>query len=239
MLHAIKQQFFVEWSGWVAGLATLLAASGGGMLMMYMIVKFSDEKEYWVATGTILGAAMLAIYILIMIGAGIAFNFNLEVSMGCTRRHFLVSFYIVNILFSITLVLVLLGVYKLESAVAAVLYPDLEMALNLWPYLIRGGIPAVLFIITVAGFCGGLVMRFGMRAFWVIWAIWMFGFLGVPNLSNVTRDAPDSLLGRIGTQSWQLIASVPAEVWIVLAVIVSVACFAGTWLIVRKQQVTL
>lgn len=239
MLQAIKRQFVIELSGWLWGIVTLLATSASGMFMMSMIAKFSDENECWYATGTIMGAAILVIYILIMIGAGIGFDFNLEVSMGCTRRHFFGSFYIVNGLFCVIFVFAVMGVYAIENALAAVLYPDMENGLDILPYIVRGGIPVVLLAITVAGLAGALVMRFGMRAFWVIWVIWMLAFLGVPNICNTVADAPDSFLGRIGARSWQLIASIPIEIWLVVAALASLLSLAGTWLIIRRQQVTL
>lgn len=238
MLHAIKQQFQVELIGLVYGIVILAGVSIAGIILMYILANVIDDKEFWIAMGALLGAIGIALYMLVMMGASIGYDFNMQISLGCTRRHFFVSYYVVNASFAVLYVMGLMGIYRIEKGLAAALYSDLDCALDFWPILVRGGIPIAFLIIAVGGFAGALVMRFGMKAFWVMWAIWMFAFLGVPNISNLTESAPDSVLGRIGIQAGLLIQSVSVELWITAGVLTGIVSLAGTWLIIRRQRVT-
>lgn len=51
-------------------------------------------------------------------------------------------------------------------------------------------------------------------------------------------EAPDSLFGKIGSAAIRLFSGVSSEMWILVSVLAGVIGLTGTYLFLRRQQVT-
>ena len=118
------------------------------------------------------------------------------------------------------------------------IYPDVEKEMELLPWLLKAGIAAALALATAGAFCGALVLRFGKKAFWGLWFLWMFGFLGVPAISDAVEEAPESFFGMLGQQASEIFRRMPVNAWLLLGAAAVLLCIGGSWLLLRKQQVT-
>ena len=86
---------------------------------------------------------------------------------------------------------------------------------------------------------GMLILRFGTKAFWVLWALWMFGCIGIPRIIDAVEAAPQSLFGKIGTWVRNIMLQIPSGVWIGLALVGYITCMISSWILMKKQQVTM
>lgn len=164
---------------------------------------------------------------------------NLEAAMGCTRKDFFLSYYLTGFLVNIVYVILLAVICMAENSIGKILYPDMINVIDLLSCIIRWGIPAAVALTVIGGFCGTLVLRFGKKAFWVMWAIWMIVCLGGPRAAEAVSESPDSLFGKMGLAIEMLVERVPLNLWILLAIVLVLACGIGNYLMIRRQQVSL
>lgn len=239
MLESLKKQFYVQRENEIMMIVCILAGFVLGTLMLYGITIFDRNGVNSLPVGTMLGCVLAVTFIAIAFMTEINVYFNMEISMGCTRAQFFISFYIVYFVFSLINICLLLLLCTVENKMNALLYPQLEEAIDLIPLLAKWGIPVSAAILMLFGFFGALMLRIGRKAFWVIWTIWMFGCIGIPQIGDAVENAPGSVLGRLGAGIMKLAGAVPVNFWLSLAAVICLISFAGSYLLVRKQQVTL
>ncbi|MDD3795678.1 MAG: hypothetical protein PHE06_06875 [Lachnospiraceae bacterium] len=238
MSQVIKRQFVVQWKDWMWGMGSVGGISLIVFCVIQLIVHFTDMSyQQFVSIGTTFGCVVAVFYALV-IEIQVGYYFNLEISMGCTRKHFFLAFYLVNLVFGLLTLVLLSAICMAEMGLNRLLHPGVESMFNILPHFPSIGIGVAAALPMVCGFAGALNMRFGKKAFWVLWGIWMFAWIGIPQISEAAENAPGSIFGRIGNGVSALLKMVPGNIWIVLAVTSSLACFAGSFLILRKQAVT-
>lgn len=240
MAAALKRQFSVMWFDWIWNLAVVLGASVLGFILYHVVTVISgDDATTYFPLGTVLGCVIAVIYAVIMIGVQVESYFNMEVSMGNTRRQFFVSYYIVCFAENVVIA-ALLGIFHMtENALNAWIWPQLELEVRLLPHIIKWGIPAAALVTVAAGFLGIFVMHFGRRAFWALWCLWMIICIAGPRIPDAMRNEPNSPFGRLGAAIGAIITNVPPYVWGIIIIGTGAAGLAAAWLIIRKQQVTL
>ncbi len=239
MLQLIRKQLRAQGTDVIWGPVIMLAAGIVGMSIMFAMMKFDVADGEWFCLGTMLGGIVAAFYGFIWISAGIGFYFNMEVAMGCSRKEFFFSYYLTGFVMNGVYAIIMAIMCIIENALGRMLYPGMENDIDLLYYIIRGGIPAVVVLTVIGGFCGTLVLRYGKKAFWVLWAIWMVLCLGGPRISDAVSDAPDSVFGKIGTAVEVLLESVSVNIWILFGAAIVLACGVADFLMLRRQQVTM
>lgn len=239
MLQLIRKQLRAQGTDVIWGPVIMLAAGIVGMSIMFAMMKFDVADGEWFCLGTMLGGIVAAFYGFIWISAGIGFYFNMEVAMGCSRKEFFFSYYLTGFVMNGVYAIIMAIMCIIENALGRMLYPGMENDIDLLSYIIRGGIPAVVVLTVIGGFCGTLVLRYGKKAFWVLWAIWMVLCLGGPRISDAVSDAPDSVFGKIGTAVEVLLESVSVNIWILFGAAIVAACGVADFLMLRRQQVTM
>ena len=237
MAAVIKKQFSIQWRDWLLMLAFETGAFLFGFILFSVIMRFSDESTYF-AMGTILGAATALIYSMIQSLNAMHMYFNLEISMGVTRKQFYISYLLTCLCANIISMIWIVGLNALENALLRTIYAGLTEEINFLPYLIRWAVPVSAILAVFGGFCGALLLRFGRKAFWILWALWMFGCIGIPQISDAVIEKPDSFYGQFGAAVGNVLSSISVQVWIAAAVVLSAGALAGMWMIIRKQQVT-
>lgn len=238
MVQTIRTQFRLQWENEIMSLLFLLGGMAVGEVLLVILFRFGENVGSYVAAGTILAGFMGILYRIITLCLGMNYSFGLEISVGCTRRQFFVSYYIEAFCGMLKDLAILILIALAENAVCAWLITDRENSVNLVPYLLRWGVPVCVLTVTLAGFCGALVMRFGKLASWSIWIFWMAVCIGTPNITDLMQEAPDSALGRFGNSFAGILQKIPWQYWPVYLAIASVLFIGGAYAIVRKQQVT-
>lgn len=210
--------------------AILLAGYLLGLVLCFFLLR--GEGKY-VTLGTLV-AAIFAAFIHFF-GSVFSFlgEFNMGISMGATRKELVRSyalFLFVQILL-LEIVLVLSGMA--EKAMLAKMMPGGELRFDLTAYMKPGYLLAIAAVMMVAEiFCGAVLLRFGMKAFWVLWAVWMISAVLFPRLLDNGRLSV--LWNRLGLALGGHMTA--AGIW--TAVLAVTAILAGiSWGILRKQKV--
>ena len=238
MAGEMKKQFLVQWENCLFGVAVILGGSMFGLILMNILIHVEGDNTSYFQMGTLIGILMAAVYCVIMEAGSLRLYFDMEISMGSTRKSFFVSYLGLGILTDFMYLLILAGVCMLEERLYGFWYPELTNEVNMLPYLGSWGIATAVLLPMAACFCGALIMRFGKTAFWIFWALWMVGCIGIPRIIDASEEAPDSLFGRIGTWMAALIGAVPHSLWPAILAAAGLICLAGSYIIIRKQQVT-
>lgn len=241
MKKAMKKQLRLQRRDWLIGVPMILGGMLFGIAVMVFLVKMEGISEIkgYIPVGTLLGMIMCGVFCgLVMIGA-LPVNFNLQVSLGCTRKQFFVSYYLTWMLGVLVYYALLLALWRAECLLYERLWPALECGADFGGPMLRWGIPVCVVFPIVGGFLGAMIMRFGRKAGIVLWVVWMVVCLGGPKVADAMEEAPDSVYGRIGTGILELCNTVPGGVWAAGILAVALLCLAGAYGIVRRQQVTL
>lgn len=238
MIQAIKKQFQVQLADWLWIVLVIIGANVFGQILHLVIIKTDETAETSFAMGTFFALVVTLIVLLITAFSQLGTYFNVEISMGFTRLHFFISYYVFCVIFSLAGVLAVMLINLLENRILEIAYPSLPNEIYFMPYLIKYGFPAAVLLPIVAIFCGVLMLRFGRKVFWVIWVIYMLAALGIPTIMDHAETAPESLYGRIGIMCIGLFEKIPVNVWVCLGIVLVIVSFAGSWLLLRKQQVT-
>lgn len=205
-----------------------------GIIVMMIIRANTMEENECVTLGMLI--AMVALVFIHFFGIIFSFvgEFNMAISMGATRKAYVGSYALFNMaeLAGLELLLFVLG--KIELALMRVIYPQCEIILDVTQYFQWKYLLAVIVGMTVVElFLGAVILRFGMKAFWVVWAIWMFLTLVPAKLSeNEVMAAKMHQLGeQIGLEN---IVQYLFAAGVVAAVIMAVL----GWNFLKKQRVT-
>lgn len=238
MAGTIRKQFRILWEEWIILVFMTLGGFLVGILLHAFIIHMDHTVTTYFPMGTVMGMIMAVMYILLLTMTQIRWYFNLEVSMGCTRARFFVSYYAVCLAVDVLGTLLLILLSTAENQLCKIWYPTLTSEFDFVPYLWKWGIFTAFLITAAGGFCGGLLIRFGRKAFWAIWAVWMVGCLGFPRVQTAMEEAPGSIFGRIGNSIAESFRAIPASILIAAAAVLIIACLAGSWAIIRRQEVT-
>ena len=214
----------------------LVAAFGGyvfGIIVM-MIIRANIVEKECVTLGMLIGMIILVFMHFFGITFSFVGEFNMALSMGATRKSFVGSYALFNMVELAGLELLLFVLGKIELALISVIYPQCEIILDVtqyfqWKYLLE----VIVGMTVVELFLGAVILRFGMKAFWVVWAIWMFLTLVPVKLSeNEVMAAKMHQLGeQIGLEN---IVQYLFAAGVVAAVIMAVL----GWNLLKKQRVT-
>lgn len=234
MTGAIKRQFIIQKKDWIWMLILIFGAGIFGIALFGVIALLDAETVSYFPLGTLMAMIAALLYEMIMPMANLGNTFDVEVSMGCTRKQFFISYCVINIVSMLLCVACIMCLNLGERFLYRQIYVHMEEEIDLFPYLLRWGLPAAVVIPVLAGFCGSLMQKFGRTAFWILWAIWMVCCLGLPHLEEASEN---SVLGQIRIRLMQCAEAVSMQVWILLILFLAAAAFTGTWLLLRKAQV--
>lgn len=237
MLQTIKKQFQVMWRDWAWYVLLISVFWVAGCILGIILTVNEAESTSYFRIATLMGGMVGGVVGILTAIMQIRIYFDLEVAAGCTRARFFVSFYIVNAVLNVMIVLFLLVLGVAEGQIYTRMFPGLGEEMDITAWIWRLGIPAAFVMPAVGGLSGGLVMRFGQKAFWVQWAVWMILCIGGPRVIDAAEDAPQTVFGVIGRGAFRLFRAVPVNGWILAGTGLGLVCLAGTWLILRKQQV--
>ena len=203
-----------------------------GVLMVLAINAFVNEDRDYAAIGSMM-ALIATVFGGLVRGNGGAYRYNMAVSMGQTRRSYMLADPILTVMNSLVGIAFAWVLNKFELWLYTLLYPgweldfDLHSEMKWWFY--------VIFImgICVADFCfGALQLRFGAKGFAAIWFPCCFAPMIISNSLDAARDGSSSLLAQIGRGILFLVHLLSPVMWSVAGIvlllgliILSVMCY--------------
>lgn len=151
-------------------------------------------------------------------------QFQLSVSMGCTRKKFFVSYAVQYFLLMLIDWIVAFLLQELEMFRLRMMYPDYPVAMNLGIVFHPATFLLVPIFLTCFGlFIGGIGIRFGGNSKWFVIILWIALCLGLTKVEN----------GAYMIRLMQL----PAYAYAIIALVISVILGVVAALLMRKQRV--
>lgn len=238
MWMSLKRQYTVMADNWKLSFAMVIGSWLFGQALLWILIHvLGKEAKEMVPVGLLFAVLIPVFYIVTMMLVSLNQYFNLEVAMGSTRKQFFFSWYAVNLIGILLNYLVLLPLAQAEKLVGRTLYGDLEQTIDFFPFLLRYGVIVSIGIVICASFMGAFIMRLGKTGRYILLALWVVLCIGGPQIVEAVKDAPDSVFGRIGCMIAAIAGLLPGKTWAGIAVILCVPAFAGTWGLLRRQQV--
>ncbi len=215
--------FFVMGAGLVIGINTFL-----------------NEDPTFACIGTLM--ALMAV----LVGALARGNLNghtrfrLAVSMGNTRRSYLLCDPLITALTSLIGVLVAWVMYLCEKALYAVLFPGFvdDMSLDsvfTWQVILIIVAAAVVMDLVLSA----LTLRFGPTGFLVIWLPICVSSLVLPRMLHAYEDGSNSLLAQLAGVLLTAIKTIPGKGWIAIGIALLLAMIVFAINTFRKAEVKL
>lgn len=239
MIEALKKQLRVQREDWITGLVIVLAGALLGEVILQCVMRFSGEQDTYFELGTVFAGMMAVMYSAIMSLTMFGIYFNMEVSMGCTRKKFFLSFFGVNVLANLVYVAVVCLICGAENALCRACFPGMGNEVDFLPYIVKWGIPMAVLLPMVMNLCSVVLMRCGAKARGILLVAWLVLCIGGPRISEAVEEAPDSIFGRIGKGIIWVARLLPGDAWIFLAGLIGLVCFGVSYRMVKRQQVTL
>lgn len=240
MIKRLKNTFLL----YSDGMGIISAIIGGawlvGMIIVALILNFAKNlpNSYFNA-GTVFALVIGGFYVLITDFMFFAINFNIAVSMGISRKRFLINGSIVLFVQHLIYIALLFVLSKLEMLLAALFYPNLDRVkdiMNIDGIMLLQMVGGVLALIAVSIFIGALLQRFGKTAFWIMWGIYMFfaiGGVGLTSMSKTNGGLINSVVHTVGN----ILKNTTFAGWLtIIAVLCSILAGVGA-LIFRKAPV--
>ena len=99
-----------------------------GMVMVFIIMNVDDDPGSWFCMGTLIAALVLVAIGLFLAAFSYAQEFMLALSMGRTRKTFMVSYYLRHTLQLVGGWVLLLGLHQVELQLYPLLFPQYQNA---------------------------------------------------------------------------------------------------------------
>lgn len=199
-----------------------------GFFMVWFIVGVLSEESTWFPAGSL----MTAVGIIIFSFFGyISYyqEFMLALSMGRTRKEFLLLYALEQLLRVTAAYLVMILLTILEELLYSRIFPDMPGEISLVTFLTdwRVILPSITALVILPMFFGALYSHFGKRFDMVIYCIWLFTVLVLPRLA-------DRLEHKL---YWNIFETIPVFGWILFGAAAAAAMILTTVKLGMKQMV--
>lgn len=208
-----------------------------GVLIVLGINAFLNDEQDYAAIGSLM-ALMGTLFGSLARGGSGPVRYRLAVSMGHTRRAYLLTDPLVtaiNLLFGVGFACVL---NKLELWLYGLLYPGWELDFNLFDVL---KLPYMLLLVVgvcLLDFClGALQLQFGAKALAVIWFPLCCGPMVVINSVEAAEEGGSSLLAQIGHGLLFLAGLLRPAAWAAVGVVALLAMVGFSAVCYRRAEV--
>lgn len=244
LIKTIKQIFRINGKELIPYIYVTAVAGLMGIMMTFVLMYNKNRDGHEAMSGYVtmggIFALVLGAIVLFCSAFSLQSHFNLAVSMGRTRKYFIPSQFLLVAAGGVVVEAMVILITQIETVLYPLCFGKGEFEINLKDYILNPVLaPGLILGFSVLNLLiGSLLMRFGVKFFWVVWAIWMFCWLILPRLLRTAEDNPQSWQARTGAWLTGLFASLGTGGTAVLAVIVLAAGLIAAMLLLRRQKVT-
>jgi len=233
LIKVNKDEFFLY------GVVSLVGAIIGIAMVLFIMAVDGTGEDYG-ELGSLFSLLIGAIALVFGGIYGTQTDFNMAISMGKTRKHFVPAKYITLVMETVMLIVIAALVGWVEGILYNAIYPAAinELHVSAWldyPLVLVGvalGVPAITMLF------GTLLMIFGQKFFWVIWFLWMFGCIGIPRIVHSATESPESGVGKFANAVADFVTGLPSGGLAVGALVVITVILVADFILLRKQRVT-
>ena len=195
--------FFVKhWKVNRSGMLMMLAFQLGlflmGVVMVLGINIFLNDDQDYAAIGGMM-ALMATLFGGLVRGSGGMNRYRMAVSMGQTRRSYMLADPVVTVLNTVIGIAFAWLLNKFEIWLYGILYPGWELDLDVFGIMQWWYYPIFILAICILDFCfGALQIRFGNKGFAAVWFPLCFLPMLVNSSVEAAKEGGSSLLAQIG-----------------------------------------
>lgn len=208
-----------------------------GFAILCTIMKLDETAVSWGPLGTIFALLGLIVFAVISF-LSYHQDFMLALSMGRTRREFMVTYALEQLIWTLLAYACLLCLALLERGLYTVMFPWAYEDFNIFPYLTDWRIVAasILALILIPMFLGALYSRFGKTFGIILYFVWIGACLLLPRMVNHFEELEIAKQPGVGAMiDW--IGAIPFTGWCVLGLVAAAAMLITTVHLGMKQQV--
>ncbi len=211
MVTELKRNFSLSWDVFLFQLVSMLGAFLFGVLLVTLIVKLGGEST-WICLGTVIAMGAMVIFTVIVGLTSYLVEFRICLSMGGTRRGFLL-YYALRLVLTLAVSYVFIRLlYIGENALYGAIFPGL---VNEAPFTFLNSLwclPVLAGLGLLSMFLGALRAKYGQKGMVAFWFLWMFCCMILPRMFD--RD-DTSALGLAANAVFAAIVAVPPAAWAV------------------------
>ena len=241
MLEAVKRQLKLTYDHAILCYVMSILGFLAAMVMWVALRNVLREEAQYIPLGTIMALGLCGLCILFTQLFQIKLMFDLEISMGSTRRTFFLSYLLVQLFYNVGNYILMLLLVLLEKKTRPFLITqDIAVgkkAEQIWSWTIRYGFPALLVFTIISVLCGTFLMYFGKVAGTILWVLWMALCLGGPNISDAITEAPNSVLGKIGLGITGVMSFFSGITGMIVGIVIMIAVLIIIYCMMQRQAV--
>lgn len=222
-------------------LLTLGSMFGGmvfGGVMVALIVLLSDDADSYALMGTFMAFVVWAAIIVFVGAFSLERRFGMAVSMGETRKSFLINQWLVMAFNTLLEIVAIVVMNTAEKAIGERVY-NLPCEFDVVSHMIdyRLILAALVAVPSASMFLGMLIAKFQKKAFWGIWVFWMAGSVGLSRLSYLAEENPDGVLARMADALAASAAALGMTGAALLVVFIGAVMMTVSVAVLRRQAV--
>lgn len=219
---------------------TLLLIPAGflfGEIMLFLIMHTDDDPGAWFCLGTVIALIMLLVTTVLFYGFGYTGEFSLALSMGCTRRRFVLRYAGKVLAHLVVGYLLVLGLYRLELLIGRAAFADYPLELEFgfltdWPIVLA----AMAGMLLLALFTGAMFGRFGRKAGLIVYFVWMFFCFVVPKIFSA-EPGGEGVFDQAALLTQSALLRMPPAGWYTLGAIAAISMAVTVVILAQKQMV--
>ncbi len=234
--------FFVKhWKVNRSGMLMMLACQLGlflmGVVMVLGINAFLNDDRDYAAIGGMM-ALMATVMGGLARGATGMIRYRLAVSMGYTRRTYMLVDPLLTLMNCIVGVAFAWVLNQLELRLYAAIYPGWEVDLDIFSVMEWWHCLVLILGVCLLDFLfGALLLRFGTKGFAAVWFPLCFLPLIIMNSADAAKDGGTSLLAQIGRGIAFLIGLLSPAMWAAVGVAALLALLALSALCYSRAEI--
>ena len=207
-----------------------------GLFLAWLIMSTDEDPGSWFCLGTLMSSIILVLIDLFGGVFGYPQEFMLALSMGRTRKGFMLSYYLQMVMQLVVGWVLLLLLHQVELLLCTQAYPQYQNEIYFsfltdWRVLV----PVFLLLPVFSMFLGSLYGRFGKKGLLVFYFVWLFCCIVVPRMFH---DEPsEAVLDRVALGMMGVIQAVPVDFWIGFGAVTAVVMASATIKFGMEQMV--
>ncbi len=228
----VNRKEFSQYAIATAGLGTV----GVVILFLVMLSLKPDTYIYLGSCFAFFGVVLLYVFMGIF---GYTADFNLAVSMGVTRKKFVLGYLVQSLLSSIMMSGILLLFYILESSLYHRVFKEAVLDMDslakgvAWKLVLCAIAVVPVFRLAM----GAFIMKFQKVGFWVMWAVWMAFCLFGSRWCKIMENE-NSFLHKAFAGLFEVVKGLPQAALLALGAGALILILCVAWLLARRQSVT-
>lgn len=237
-MRELKKQFCLRRDEMLLILGMELGAFIFGEILLG-IVMFVQNEEEPVPVGMSMVLVVLGA-LFVMMGSTLALCFNYGISMCAVRRRFVPAFCAFSYLEFLLGAGIAYPLYHLERWIIRTFYARDNEVIRFgvifdWRYILTAGIV----VVALHTLIGTAFLRFGKITYIVLWAVWMIVCFGGSRIVHLQDKYKDLAPVKAAVSALRFLSGLGENSLMAAMAAVSLVLMAVSWLMLRRQQVTL